>query len=371
MSLHRNVTNRHARFLLYLVPAVALASPAFGQARPTTLADFQEPGSVIVFPKFVKGTVSVDGAPAEKTEIEVGVVCPTGVTCPEHQSVKLRFHWVCPADQTFEHKFICKETDFDVVTSVNGKAVFDPDGVSIAGSVSVPVPAAPCNAEYLIGWVVNTSDQPIKFNGLIGDAVLRSSGMAVESYRAITIQADPALANGALITTATDPLTGTPYLLFDGAPGHYQAVSGAIRGDVRFANPNGPATFVNTWLILLTLDVRSNQSNFPTEVALDFFNETERRVSTSWEFVCWTQVELTTIDPNLTQTGMGSRKGLFVSGQAVKFPFTGIFDTAGNVTLLGLVQVNEGPAPMTAARGYTYQMYDNSIPIPTNFRPFP
>jgi hypothetical protein len=33
--------------------------------------------------------------------------------------------------------------------------------------------------------VINTSDRPIKFDGLIGDAVLRTSGSALGSYTAI------------------------------------------------------------------------------------------------------------------------------------------------------------------------------------------
>jgi hypothetical protein len=322
MYLRTNFFSKHTRSLLFLMPALALATPAFATETPATtgLADPSTPGSVIVFPKFVKGTESVDGAPAEKTEIEVGVVCPKGVTCPEHQSVKIRFHWVCPSDQAFENKFICKENDFDVVTSMDGKVVFDPDGVTIAGSAPITVPAAPCKKGYLIGWVINTSDQPIKFDGLIGDAVIRASGTAVQAYRGITIQADPALANGALISTPLDRLTGTPTLAFDGQPGHYQTVPGVVYGDVRYSNPNGPTTYTNSWLILMTLDVRSNQSNYPTEVGLDFYNETERLVSTSTEFVCWTEVELSQIDPNLTQAGMGTRKGLFVSTPAVKFP---------------------------------------------------
>ena len=78
----------------------------------------------------------------------------------------------------------------------------------------------------------------------------------------------------------------------------------------------------------------------------------------------------TDIDPNLTQAGMGSRKGLFVSGQAEKFPFTGIFDTAGPVTLLGLVQTQEGPAPWAMDRSYMLPTFDNSTPIPTAFSLF-
>ena len=50
---------RYARFLLFLVPAIGLAMPAFAQARSPLLNDSQEAGSVIVFPKFIQGAVMV------------------------------------------------------------------------------------------------------------------------------------------------------------------------------------------------------------------------------------------------------------------------------------------------------------------------
>src|SRR5437773_7998905 len=89
---------------LALVPGLALATPALALAPPDQ-ADLSQPGSVIVFPKFINlPAVHVDisasnptGILVPRTEIEVGVVCPVGFTCTEHQSVKVRFHWVCPA----------------------------------------------------------------------------------------------------------------------------------------------------------------------------------------------------------------------------------------------------------------------------------
>src|SRR5437879_3299073 len=81
------------RWALALLPVFALATPAFA-AVPAALADPNEPGSVIIFPKFSNfSPVSVDGAVLPRTEIEIGAVCPVGVTCTEHQSVKVRFHW--------------------------------------------------------------------------------------------------------------------------------------------------------------------------------------------------------------------------------------------------------------------------------------
>src|SRR5262249_51306582 len=60
------------RLAMLLVPALALAAPAFAQVRPTTLSDSQEPGSVIVFPKFIQGTVSLSEGPvAPISELEI------------------------------------------------------------------------------------------------------------------------------------------------------------------------------------------------------------------------------------------------------------------------------------------------------------
>src|SRR5262245_358732 len=79
----------------------AFASSAVAQLRPLSLNDSTAPGSVIVFPKFVRGFVTVPGeaTPQPRTEFEVGVVCPKGQLCPEGQKVKIRFHYVCGSSE--------------------------------------------------------------------------------------------------------------------------------------------------------------------------------------------------------------------------------------------------------------------------------
>ena len=113
---------------------------------------------------------------------------------------------------------------------------------------------------------MNTADQPIKYDGLIGDAVLRESSTALSSYNAIPIQADPALATGALITL-DDDLGG---LVFDGAPGHYQAVTGVIYASDAFDKPstNSPYSYnrvasQTTLLTLLTFGYASQPTELP------------------------------------------------------------------------------------------------------------
>jgi hypothetical protein len=85
--------------------------------------------------------------------------------CPEHQLIKVRFHWVCPGDQKFESKYICKETSFDVFLTVNGKLAFSADGGVIINN-SPRVPAAACRNGYLIGFVISpANDLPVKLTG--------------------------------------------------------------------------------------------------------------------------------------------------------------------------------------------------------------
>ena len=349
-----------------LAPAVVLAAPALA----LTLNDSQEPGSVIVFPKFINnGTVTVDGITGiHRTEIEIGAVCPhtfaadgdyvPGV-CAEHQLIKVRFHWVCPADQKFENKFICKENSFDVFLTVNGKLAFSADGTPI-NSNSPRTPKPPCKNGYLIGYVISpNTDTPVKFDGLIGDAVLRGPNLppnaaagtstAVSAYKAITIQAAnrtaPNYVSGVPTTANSIATANNGALIFDGLDNHYAALTGVLYGDVIFDKTaalntpvntfNGPLT--TTYLTLLTLDVRSNRPNNPVNVPLLFSNESlntvsstnpnfEYQLDTSWEFICWTQVRLTPsaiglrdgIDENLTQAFMGTRKGVVIAGPAIR-----------------------------------------------------
>jgi hypothetical protein len=370
-------TIKGARFAALLVPALALAAPAFAQVRATTLSDSQEPGSVIVFPKFIGGNVPLpEGVFAPATELEIGVVCPKGVICPEHEPVKIRFHWVCGTTEAdVANSFVCKETDFDITATVFEKIVLTPNGEPIgtytAGLPNHFAPGANCpqGGGYLIGWVINpNNDQPIKFDGLIGDAVVRPSWTAQAGYDAIPIQADPHLANGAAIVT-----NGNGALFFDGAAGHYQAVTGQVLGDIRYTNLTTGPTFTLGVLTLLTLDVKSNRPNDATFVDFDFFGGnpstigSENQLSASTDFICWEEVPITAINADLTTQMMG-RKGVFVSAPAVD-------NTTGtNVTLLGLSEVLEGGVfPPTAPwpRASFTGLFNSSVPVPTKFVPAP
>jgi hypothetical protein len=349
------------RFRLLLTAALGLAMPALAQGPDTAPAEPQEPGSVIVFPKFVKGTVTVDGVTAAQTEINIGARCPRDATCPEPEQVRITFRWVCPGSQDIATMYVCKETGFDITLPVNGKATFNPENLPLPGNTRTS--GAPCPRGYLIGWVIDDFRRPIKYDGLVGDAVLRDSSAATGSYQAIQIRAEPNLATRAGITPGVDPRTGAPTLVFDGGAGHYQSIGGQVLADVKSHNSTYPVSFRNASLILLNLDVRLNRPNYPTFVSLDFYNEAEIRASASWDFLCWAQVQPADADTRLS--GMRSRNGVAMSGQAVKSPFGMISDIPGPVTLLGLVQTSDGPMHRT----YIFNHLDKGNPLPTIFLP--
>jgi hypothetical protein len=330
------------------------------------LNDSQEPGSVLVFPKFLRGTVATaDQGNLARTEIEISATCPRGATCVDGQAVILRAHWVCPGALLGGLPVTpCRETDFTLRTTVRGSLFFNPESIGPANA-SVPIP--PCPGGYLIVWVVDNQGRPIKFDGLIGDAIIREAPDSAGAYNAIPIQAVSVLANNALISLGQGGA-----LVFDGLDGHYKAATGTVIGTVRY-DRIGTATVapIRTALTLLTLDVRSNDFNYPTFVDLDFFSTNEVLLSTFTSFICWAEVPLAAIDPNLTETFMG-RKGLVQSTEAEKVPILGIADVAGPVTLLGLIDTNEFSlaAPLgPATRGYFYSMYNDSRPVPTSFVP--
>ena len=388
---------------LLLMPALALTTPALAFG-PALLSDSEQPGSVIVYPKFINelfnggSPIIVDGVSVPQTEIEIGAVCPPafvagGGFCAEHQPVKIRFHWVCPGTEGMNSN-ICLEENFDVNITVPGKLAFSANGLPINGNSPPLVPAPPCARGYLIGWVIDpANDQPVKFDGLIGDAVIRGPNLgsgpfvglstAVSAYRGITIQA----ANEAQPTFPNPGCAiGSP-LIFDGT-NHYAALPGVEIGDVRFDKTIAGAPLPNilgkTALTLLTLDVLSDAPNDPTFVNLNFWNESlgsavgssnpafEHLTSTFTEFVCWTQVPLSALaGGNLTQAFQQTRTGVVIAGPATKIADGNApGDVPGPATLVGLVETTEG----TAANGflerkYIYNMYNDNSMVPTRFVP--
>jgi hypothetical protein len=373
------------------VAAVVLSAGAMA-TEPTNVAADQQPGSVLVFPKFTQGSLVVnEGTPAQYTAarsvFEVNAICPVGGLNPEcgpDTTIFVHFRWVCPPRNDANGNpigNICSETDFiesitegaghaDTIT-FNPSGIVNPPGTDVNGNTSVAI--VNCPNGYLIAYVVDSTDRPIKFDGLMGNAHLRGAGgtdFGLQSYRAIAIQADPNAALGAVLDTATG-------LHFDGLPGHYQMVTGQLQGPVGFDRQTNPPFTANA-LVLMTLDVNLGLANNPTFLPMQFFTHEgpEARLSTETSFICWEQVTFTTnpldmLTPNLTAelfgsdffTGPSQSYGLLVTGQAIDAV------TLTPRTLLGFVIEREFPSLGTSAvRSVIDSLGNNSRGVPTTFK---
>jgi hypothetical protein len=348
-------------FFAVLTVAFGITLPSFAQAGKSSPGASGEPGSVIIFPKFLRGTVAVDGATRPQTEINVQAGCPSGAACPEDEPVKIKFHWICPGSPELAAKYVCKGSNFEVKLTVDGTASLNPEDPKLlennVGSV------APCPRGYLIGWVIDpATERPIKYDGLTGSAILRNGSGTIDSYEAVAIQADPNLATRAQIVTDIDSRTGASALVFDGGAGHYQAIAGAVTPNLEYRELTGPRSSSGALLILLTLDVRLNRPNYPTSVDLDFHSSQGARASTSWDFRCWTEIENPSIDTNFALIGARTHNAFLISGQAIKVPFGGVSDIPGPVALLGLVPSDERRGRHTMDPVYVVQRFDSSKP---------
>jgi hypothetical protein len=347
---------------LFLLLMTGFALPVPAPAEDACSAFCPSGGSAIVFRKFISGSVMTDSGMVPASEITIRVVCFG--SCPDE--VRIRAHWVCPGSQSRNTSFICGETDFEFTSPIHGTVVFNPDNTMISGSNFVPVPRPPCPRGFLIAYVVDDFGRPIRFDVLNGAVKLRVSGSASSELLGIPIPADPKWPTGAPLLLGSDGA-----LIFDGGTGHYAELTSRVRQNFRSANQLGstpPGGFATSFITLLTVDVRSNRPNLPTFVPFEFFNQDGRRIGTGTEFVCWTERRLDEIDPNLTFEEMGTRWGLASSGQAMKVPGRVISDTPGPVTLLGLIEVAEGPSA-APERTVIFPLSPVESPTPTRFVP--
>jgi hypothetical protein len=346
-----------AGFVLVLFAIVA-APPAAHAG----LNDPQEPGSVLVFPYFRTGTVaSVESSSHPKTEIEISVTCPAGATCVEGgqntgEAVKLRAVWVCPGDAAN----VCAKVPFNLETTVNGTLYFHPAGTLGELSGATPVPPPACPRGFLVVWVVDDTGRPIKYDGLIGNAVIRETTRPAAAYNAVGIQASVLLPVRAPTDRHLGPGGFNGQLDFNGL--EYMPVTGKIFGTVRFPAPSDTSTppIDDTYLILLTLDALAGRPNQATAVGLDVFKMDESLTLDSVAFVCWTRVLLRDINPDFNSAIMG-RKGLVESTSAIQ--------GGRAVTLLGLVETVEYAAAPDIQRAWVYSLNTGGRPVPTTFAP--
>jgi hypothetical protein len=369
-----SMTTKSIRFLVCSALALGLGAPAGAYA--SGLNNSEQPGSVLVFPKWHTGTITTVepfAVQLPRTEFEISAVCAKGAegtsceTLEGHPVVNLMAHWVCAGSENLEDLNRCRERDFTIATTVNGTVYFSPEDASLLGPRATAVPPPPCDEGYLIVWAIDQFGKAIAYDGLIGDAILRDQNVPIpataSAYNAIPIQAS----NNLRVGDRTD-LDGDGALDFGPTDFGYEylAVTGRIIGTVRYPGQGGAGTApferIETELTLLTLDVLSNRVNTPTDVDFVFYNEAECPISESLSFVCWETEQLDDREfggDALTNTF--GRKGLVQSGTAQQ--------AGRDVTLLGLIQTREIDVDFGLQRDYAYSLFNDGTPVTTAFDP--
>jgi hypothetical protein len=339
-------------FLFCLAVTLGMAAPAF--AWPP-LADSQEPGSVLVFPSVHTGSViTPDQGTVARTRFEISVVCPPDdpwFDCSQVSTVHLRAHWVCGGNA----RNICQESDFNLRTTLNGTISFNTENLGPRTDDVPAPPNCPSNAAeeeggggYLIVWVIDNpvNAKAMKFDGLIGDEVIAGSNVSARAHGAIPIQANEWLA-----TLDLTDVNGDQKLDFNGD--EYKQVTGKIYGSVKYNQPN-----VETSLVLLTLDVRSNEVNPITSAGLNFYNEKEKLQSSGVNFVCWGEFDLADLPSGASLNGNFGTKGLVTSDPAVQDGFP--------ATMIGVVETEEEfslPVTGQGSQTVTIGVTQNGSPI--------
>ena len=318
---------------------IVIATLGFGgvasAAHDLTLTNSEHPGSVLIFPKFIRGTVG--GLPA--ATFSIGVVCPDDApqcSIGGSNKVVILLHWVCagsPDGATAGH---CASSDFELRTVIHGKLEFDATGRVTVGPVDQNggfIPPPPCDEGYLVATIATQSGSPIAFNALVGEAILRFTPGSASAYNAVTIQSpQPA---GTLLGG----------LDLDGVS--YRRVASRLVGDVRYEKLQAPT--VRTFITIINLASVPNATNPATMMPVRFYRANGAATSGAIRFTCFRQVRLTHLDANLNNVRMGKIGLLEASGDAV---------AAGQrVPVLGLVTTIEDGATPAQSKEYTYPLY--------------
>src|SRR5437660_1724746 len=289
-----------------LVLGVAAPSAVWALTAPNVVHP-TDPGSVLIFHKFLRGTVSVDGTTLPQSSFEISVTCPPGLAVSDKlctdvmtgkgKTVYLKAKWVCPPQPgSPAGRFYCAETDFLLQTTVFGTVWINPENIPNVGSPDPVVATPACDQGFLIVWAIDgpVTQQPISFNGLLGDAILRpSDDTHVLAYNAVANQSFADVAPGLPV-----PGASKDFLPFDGT--NYRYFTRKFYGTVRYEDDN-----TKTFLTLLTPNTQANNAfNDDNFIEFNYYNENEELVSRGTDLICWQEVEV----PSSTE--MNGLKGL-------------------------------------------------------------
>lgn len=266
---------KHVLAALTVALSGLVATAASAQVVPVGGPLLQDlvPGSMLVFTKFdIRGT----------TTTQLRIVNNDGFPGEVH------LNYVCPGVKFGDDR--CRALDRTVDFTPHQTRIID-----------VADHNPPCNQGYVVAYAQDTlTHTPRSYNWLTGSSII-NSGRRVESQNAIAIQSPQAL--GTVLGSGTPRSFAIGGADFSGLPTYSFTDFRAT------AFGSEPTADEGSNLTLLTLDVLAGAQNPPALVNIDYWSASEEPFSTSYEFICWTEVALEEIDNNFLQDNLGTTHG--------------------------------------------------------------
>jgi hypothetical protein len=336
------------RKFLVVFFVVALIGGMFGvnSAVAQAIYDSEQPGSVLVFPKF-----DITGDPTNPDRLETYIrICDVLEGPKGNDSVYIRYNFVCPGVKTFDP--FCRALDIERALTFKGCV-----------NIKVRDINPPCPQGFIVAYAENANQQPISYNYLIGSSlILQPAPQRAMATQAVAIQS--------LLAPFVPTAAVQGPLQFDGQT--YAACGQDLFTDFRAVTNNKTSD-----LTLVTLDTIAGAQNDPTLVDIDFWNKYEDKFSSSFEYVCWAEVPLAIagvnfcdndprfpgnycIDSNFLQANLGANIGQIEINNIFSQP---LLPPAQRECVIATIEEKER-AWMTQRK-----LYHDNIPVPTVYYP--
>lgn len=255
-----------------LALSVALSGVLAGGVATAQVLDDNSPGSFLVFPKF-----DIRGESATQIRIVNN----------GSSAIDVKINFVCPGVKHVNE--FCAALDTTIPFTPHQTRAIDVADLN-----------PPCNQGYVVAFPINSSGRAYSYNNLLGSYNI-TEGRRLESENAIAVQSPR---SGGTV------LGSNGKLRFGGEGADYSAMGSNLYTDFRAVVPGSEGEAdVGSRLTLLTLDVLAGMQNPPAVAFIDFWNAAEVPYSSSIEFICWTEVQLDSIDLNFLEENLGTSHG--------------------------------------------------------------
>ena len=292
---------KYGRLMGAALCTLLLGSSAMAQPIYEPVAAVEQPGSVLIFPKFNIG-------PDYSTQLRITNIHETAY-------VTVKLNYVCPGVKRVND--LCRSLDRTLTMTPHETRIID-----------VADHNPPCEKGFVVAFAQNYGlllpKTPISFNYLTGSYHI-SQGRNLASENALAVQSPlpcfvPTTYDLVGLDDDDDAVEIPVGALVFGTQAPYKALGSELYTDFRAIDnviDNGSR------LTLLSLDTLAGQQNPATSVYVYFWNAAETPFSSTHEFVCWDSVRLDNIDLNFLEENLGTEYGSMAVGSLPNCPLPG------------------------------------------------